>query len=32
MKEKEELLIQEKVGVGMVNGPEIQTATKNGHS
>lgn len=32
MKAKEELMIQKKVGVGMVNGSEIQITSKNGHS
>lgn len=32
MKEEEELMVQAKIGVGMVNGPEIQIKSKNGHS
>lgn len=32
MQEKEELMVQEKVRIGMVNGPEIQIKSENGHS
>lgn len=32
MQGKEELMVQEKVGIGIVTGPEIQLKSENGHS